>query len=121
MCIRDRLCSAFEVVDLYVPSVLLPILYIFAGVCDAATAYSSWTNFIVFNVAGAMLFANVLEDIGLLQRIAYWVIRKCGGTFTGSVWGLFIASCIISVITFGNGYVVVATLTYGICLSLIHI
>lgn len=112
------LCSAFEIVDLYVPSVLLPILYIFAGVCDAVTAYSSWTNFIVFNVAGAMLFANILEEIGLLNRIAYWVIRKCGGTFTGSVWGLFIASCIISVITFGNGYVVVATLTYGICKAL---
>lgn len=112
------LCSAFELLDLYVPAILLPVLYVATGVCDATTAYSSWTTLVVFNIVGAMLLANVLEGTGLLRRIAYFIIRKCGGTYNGSVWGLFIAALVISFITFANGYVVIATLSYGVCLAL---
>lgn len=112
------LCSAFELLDLYIPSILLPVLYVMAGGCNATVAYSSWTTLVVFNIIGAMLLANVLESIGLLNRIAFWIIRKCGGTFNGAVWGLFFAGLIISFITFANGYVVIATLSYGVCKAL---
>ena len=112
------LVSAFELMDLYVPSILVPVLYVATGVCDATVAYSSWTTLVVFNIVGAMLLANVLDATGLLRRIAFFIIRKCGGTFNGSVWGLFIAGLVISFITFANGYVVIATLSYGICKAL---
>lgn len=109
------LLIAFDIFDLLVPSLLLPTLYYISGIVPLNVAYASWTNSTVWMILGALVLATVLEECGLLQRIAIWCIRKCGGSFTGALYGIFLAGCVISFITFCQAFIVMMTLTYGVC------
>lgn len=112
------LVCCFEFFNLIVPSVLLPTSYYIFAVAPAATAFGAWTQNVVWVVLGAFIMAVVFEEIGLLKRIAYWVILKAGGTYKKTVWSVLIAAIILSQITFGNAYVLMAALTYGVCRAL---
>ncbi len=109
------LLIAFELFEMLVPSIMLPTLYFLSGLVPINVAFASWTNTTVWMVLGALILANVLEECGLLTRIALWSIRKCGGSFTGTLYGVFITGMIISLATFGQAFIVMMTLTYGIC------
>ena len=109
------LCAAFELFpSLFIPAFLLPLLYVLTGTCSFTTAYSSWTAEILFVIIGAFVLAAVLEESGLLKRVAYWVILRTGGTFKGVYYGIFLVSFLIAVITFGNAYIFTAAFAYGI-------
>lgn len=112
------LIIAFDLIPLLCASILLPAMYILSGVAPVATAFSSWTNSTVWMILGGLIFSNVLNECGLLKRIAYWVIRKCGGTFNGAVFGCFFAGIILNIITFCNGWIVTCALVYGICVAM---
>ena len=60
------------------------------------------------------VLAAVLEESGMLKRIAYWMILKTGGTFKGVYYGAFLVSFLISVVTCNNAYVFTAAFAYGI-------
>lgn len=62
-----------------------------------------------------LVLSAVLEECGLLKRIAYYVILKCGGTYKGTVFGCFIIGIILNLITFCNGWLVASVLVYGVC------
>ena len=81
---------AFELFPLLVSAILLPSLYIVSGIVPAATAFGSWSNTTVWIVLGGLIFSTVLDECGLVKRIAYFVIRKCGGTYVGVVYGGFV-------------------------------
>lgn len=67
----------------------------------------------MYGAIGCMLLANVLNECGLLQRVAYWVAIKCGGSFNKSVYAIFFATFAISIVTFASGSVVCAALSFG--------
>lgn len=106
---------AFELLPKLIAAVLLPSLYLISGLVPAETAFASWTSTTVWMVLGGLTFSVVLDECGLLKRIAYGVIRKCGGTYTGSVFGCFIIGIILNLITFCNGWLVASTLVFGVC------
>ncbi len=106
---------AFDLFELLIPSLLLPTLYFLSGIVPVDVAFGSWTNTTVWMILGALIFANVLEECGLLHRIAIWCIKKCGGTFTGTLYGVFIAGMVISFVTFSQAFIIMMTLTYGVC------
>ena len=110
--------AAFELSDLSVPSLLWPILLIIAGVCSAQVVYSPYLSSSVPGCIGCLLLANILDRIGLLRRIAFWIARKSGGTFNKAVYGVFLAGFVVSILTFASGCVIVAALCYGMCKSL---
>ena len=83
--------AAFELSDLSVPSLLWPILLIITGVCSTQVVYSPYLSSSVPGVIGCLLLANILDRIGLLRRIAFWIARKSGGTFNKAVYGVFLA------------------------------
>lgn len=112
------LLVAFEFFDVLVPALLLQTLYLLSGIVPVEVAYGSWSNTTVWMILGALILANVLEECGLLQRIAYWCINKCGGTFTGTLYGIFLTGIVISTITFGNGFIIMVTMAYGVCLAM---
>ena len=85
---------AFELFPLLVSAILLPSLYIVSGIVPAATAFGSWSNTTVWMVLGGLIFSTVLDECGLLKRIAYFVIRKC---------------------TFCYGWVIAGALIFGVC------
>lgn len=112
------LLVAFEFFGTLIPALLLQTLYLLSGIVPVETAYGSWANTTVWMILGALILANVLEECGLLQRIAYWCINKCGGTFTGTLYGIFLTGVIITTITFGNGFIIMVTMAYGVCLAM---
>jgi len=101
--------------SLFIPAFITPVLWYITGTVPINVAYSAWTQEILYVIIGAFVLASMLEEVGLLKRIAYWIILKLGGSFQATYWGLFVACTIVSIITFGNSYIVVATITYGIC------
>lgn len=106
---------AFEFFDALVPAMLLPTLYTVFGVVEAKVAFSSWTSTTLYMILGAFILTTVLDDSGLLSRIAYWVIRKSGGSYTGVLYGVFFAGITLAIVTFNSSYVIMVTLAYGIC------
>ncbi|MPW26554.1 SLC13 family permease [Alkalibaculum sp. M08DMB] len=96
----------------------LMILYVIFNVVPGEVAFGAWTNFIPWMVLGGFLLANVLDRIGLLNRIAYWSIMKTGGTYFGIIAGLGLGGIILNVLAPGRVYVAFAALGYGICKAL---
>lgn len=109
------LIIAFELLPLLVSALLLPALYLISGIVPIEIAFSSWTSQTVWIVVSGLILSNILEECGLLKRISYIVITKCGGTYIGTVFGCFFIGVILNIITFCNGWLVASALVYGIC------
>lgn len=106
---------AFELLPVLVSAIVLPALYTILGVVPAGTAFASWTNDTVWMILGGLVLSTSLDECGLLKRIAYYVICKCGGTYRGTVFGCFLVGVILDVITFCNGWIVTCAITFGVC------
>ena len=109
------LLLAFDFFDALIPAIFLPTAYYLSGIAPMQTAFGAWTNTMVWMIIGALLLATILEECGLLRRIALWCVGKCGGTYNGALYGLFFAGLIVNFVTFGNGFIIMLTLGYGIC------
>lgn len=109
------LITAFDLMEIIVPSILLPTLYFLSGIVPIDKAFGAFTTPTVWMIFGALILANGLDECGLLRRIALGCICRCGGSFTGTLYGLFIAGVIISFIAFSQAFILMVTLTYGIC------
>lgn len=112
------LILAFEFFDYGLAAMFIPSMYAIAGIVPTATAFSGYANNIPWLVLGALLLTIVLDETGILKRIAYWCILKCGGTFNGIVWGIFVAGMILSVLTSGSANFLLAPFCFGVCKAL---
>ena len=101
-----------------VAAITLPMFYVIFGLCDAGTAFSSWSNHLPWLILGGLVFAAVLVNVGLAKRIAYKCILLTGCNYTGIIWGVAISSLIIAMVIPGNGAFPMLALTYGICRAL---
>ena len=109
---------AFEFFEPIVVSIIMPMAWVALGVTDAANAMSGFMNTIVPMCAGAYFMANALSECGLLKRIALIVIEKCGGSWLGLLFGIFLAGVAVSIVTFGLSYIILAALCIGIIKSM---
>lgn len=107
------LWSAFDLSNLAVPAIIWPALLVILKVVEPAIAFGSWIGTTMYGAIGCMLLANVLNGCGLLQRVAYWVALKCGGSFNKSVYAIFFATFAVSIVTFASGSVVCAVLSFS--------
>lgn len=112
------LWAAFEITDLLVPAILWPVLLIITGVLPATTIYNSWLSLVVPCCVSAILLAGILQKIGLLERLTFWIVAKCGGSFNRTMYALYFACLIMSAVTFAGASIIIAALCYGMCKSL---
>ena len=112
------LLFAFNILPNFVVAVALPVSYMLLKVAEPNIAFAAWFSNIPWMFMGGFLLANVLERIGLLNRVAFWSIIKTGGTYSGILWGLAIAGIILNLISPGKAYVPMAALSFGICKAL---
>lgn len=112
------LLFAFNILPNFVVAVALPVSYMLLNVAAPNIAFAAWFSNIPWMFMGGFLLANVLERIGLLNRVAFWSIIKTGGTYSGILWGLAIAGIILNLIAPGKAYVPMAALSFGICKAL---
>lgn len=111
--------AAFELVPNMLVGLLLPVLYVILGAAPVNTALGIWSgSFMIFMVIGGMIFANILDESGLLQRIVLWAGTKCKGSFAKILYALLIAGLCVMLMTFTNGWMVTLVLCYGVVKAL---
>ena len=109
---------AMDLIDMLLLGLMLPGLYLVLGVAPANIVYSSWINNMIFMIVGAFVLSNIMEDVGLLRRIAYYLLKLAGGSFIKLVYILFAVCLILNFMTFTNSYIIMATLILGVCKTL---
>lgn len=97
---------------------LLPVSYVMFGLADTSLAWFPWTMPTVWMTISALLLVNTLESSGVLMRISYRVILMVGGSYKGLILGMGLLGIILNIILFGNGFVILAGLAYGLCQAL---
>lgn len=112
------LVVAFDFFNTIIPAILLPSLYLISNIVPAATAFGGWINTTSWMILGAMILANILDECNLLPRIAYWVILRCGGKFTGIMFGIFLAGVAMNLVTFCQAFILMMVFGYGIVKAL---
>ena len=112
------LLIAFEFFDMLVPAVALPLLYMLFNVSSGAVILNAWTGTTIYMMLGAFVLSNIMNECGLLNRIAYFIIKFFKGSYNAMLYGLMLVGWIISFLTFTNGFVIMATLLLGVCKAL---
>lgn len=112
------LVVAFDFFPTIIPAILLPSLYLISGIAPPPVAFGGWINTTSWMIFGAMILANILDECKLLPRIAYWVILRCGGKFTGIMFGIFLAGVAMNLLTFCQAFILMMVFGYGIIKAL---
>lgn len=109
------LLFAFETIQQTAVAILLPIAYVVFQVAPSTTAFSPWTGNIPWMMIGGLILANVLQNIGLLKRIAYKCIILTGCSYNGIIYGIGLAGLILNVLIPAQATIPLAALAFGIC------
>ncbi len=112
------LMFAFEVLPSLIPALLLPVFYILARLAPPNIVFSPWLGTIPWMFLGGFLFANILIRIGLLKRVAYWILQRTGESYYGLLVGIMLSGLAINLLAPGKAILPLAGLTYGICMAL---
>ena len=112
------LMFAFELVDNYIPCIIMPFLFIITGVAPWELAFAGWHQSIPWQVLGILLLVNALLRNGLLQRLAYFCLLKTSCTYRGILWGMYFFGLVFNLFLPGGSCVAMATFAYGICSTL---
>jgi len=109
------LIVAFELMNMMIPSILLPTAYVLFGVCNATQALKPFATHTTWMVLGAYALAIALDQCGLLKRIAYSVICKLGGSYNRTLYAMYIIGIILGQLTFCGHYMILIAFAYGVC------
>jgi len=111
---------ATEVMDFLIPALVLPAVYVIGGVATSAQVFASWGQSTVWVIFGGMLFCVVFEEVGFMNRMAYWCIIKAGCSYRGILVGLTVSGFLLSLLipTVSGRVALYAVLTYGLCKAL---
>ena len=112
------LMFAFELVDNYIPCIIMPFLFIITGVADWSLAFAGWYKSIPWQVLGMFLFVNALLRNGLLKRLAYACLLATNCTYRGVLWGMYLFGLVFNLVLPGGSCVAMATFAFGICSAL---
>ena len=107
----------FEFLNVIVPSALLTAVYVLSGLAPVEVALQPWTSPLVYMIVGAYALVNVMDECGLLKRVSIWCILRCGGTYNGALYGMFLTGLVLGIITFNNAYLIMVSFAYGVTKS----
>lgn len=110
--------AAFEIVPIMFISVIMPSLWVLCQVAPAATVMSPWVGTTFLMIMGALFMAATLEDCGLLRRVAYFLMCKVKGNYFSLLASIMMTGVLINILTSGRGYLIMAPLAAGLCVSL---
>lgn len=112
------LVMAFELTEMVLPALTLPLFYILSGLATPDVVFKPWLGLVPWLNLFGLMFAGILLDTGLLTRVAYWCIIKTGATYNGILYALMAAGILFNFVIPGNTLLPMATLTYSICMAL---
>lgn len=109
---------AFELVPTIFVSILMPALWIFFKAAPVDVVMSSWVSTLPLMIVGAFFMAASLEQCGLLRRVAFYLLCKVKGSYFGLLLSIFLIGVLMNIITSGRGYLIMAALAFGLCVSM---
>ena len=109
---------AFELVDNYIPCIIMPFMFIIFGVADWSLAFAGWYKSIPWQILGMFLFVNTLIRNGILKRLAYTCLLVTNCTYRGILWGMYLFGLVFNLILPGGSCVAMATFAFAICSAL---
>lgn len=109
------LVIAFDLMNMVVPAILLPTAYVVFGVVDQNVAFKGFATQTLWVILGAYAFTVVLDECGILRRIALVVIKRLGGTYNATLYAIYIVGVILGQLCFCGHYFLMIGFVYGIC------
>lgn len=110
--------AAFELVPILFISILMPALWALFKVAPVAVIMSPWVGTTMIMIFGAYFMAASLERSGLLRRIAYYLMCKVKGNYFILLFSIMCVGIVMNILTAGRGYLIMAALGVGLCMSL---
>lgn len=110
--------AAFELLPIPAIGLLLSGAYIGFNVAPVETVMSPWLSTTLYMVLGGYGLAGILEQSGLLNRIAFKMMSKTGSNYMMLLFCIFFTGIVLTIVTFGRGYIILAVLCLGLCQSL---
>ncbi len=112
------LLAAFELVPSALIGLLLTGMYLAFNVAPVNIIMSPWLGTTLYMVLGGYALAGILDKSGILKRISYVLMSKVGSNYMVILFALFFTGVILTILTFGRGYIILAALCLGLCRSL---
>ncbi len=109
------LLVVFDLVDSLVAAMVLFMGYSVTGIAEASVVFSAWSNDVAWMIIGSLVFCAALEKTGIMNRLAYQLISKLGGSYSKMLWAIYFAALVISFLTSVTGFPLFATIVFGIC------
>lgn len=110
--------AAFELVPILFISILMPALWVLFKVAPVAVIMSPWVGTTMIMIFGAYFMAASLERSGLLRRIAFYLMCKVKGNYFVLLLSIMCVGIVMNILTAGRGYLIMAALGVGLCMSL---
>ncbi|WP_426709511.1 SLC13 family permease [Cetobacterium sp. SF1] len=79
-----------------ITGLLLPMIYIVFKIASPGVVLKPWTTTIPWLVLSAMLMSAMLNETGVIKRIALWSMARFGKTFGLILFGITLAGIIIT-------------------------
>lgn len=111
-------CLAFSLLDITLIGLLLPFSWLLFNVAPAAVVFAPWTNLALYMMLGSLILGEALNESGVLTRISYIIMIKLGSSYTKLLLAFFLVGVVISFLTFGGGYALMAALCASFCIAL---
>ncbi len=86
----------FDLVDSLVAAMVLFMGYSVTGIAEASVVFSAWSNDVAWMIIGSLVFCAALEKTGIMNRLAYHLILKLGGSYSKMLWAIYFAALLIS-------------------------
>lgn len=83
-----------------------------------AVIMSPWVGTTMIMIFGAYFMAASLERSGLLRRIAFYLMCKVKGNYFVLLLSIMCVGIVMNILTAGRGYLIMAALGVGLCMSL---
>lgn len=112
------LLAAFELIPTAVIGLLLTGLYIGFNVASVDVIMSPWLGTTLYMVLGGYALAGILDCSGILKRVAFKMMSKVGSNYMALLFTIFFTGVVLTILTFGRGYIILAALCLGLCRSL---
>lgn len=97
-------------------AIMLPVFWVFFDIAKPNVIFSVWQQYLPWIILAGFLLTNVLQRVGLLSRIIYWILSKTAASYRGILIGLAIGIGLTTQLV-GSHPVLYATIAYGICVA----
>lgn len=108
---------AFALMNDVIVALMLPVLYmVFCGT-PPKILFNSWLGETPYILISGFILSRAMQETGLGKRIGLYCMKAANGSFMGALWGIMIASWIISALvpTLLGKAIIFCTILVAIC------